>query len=146
MIKISFPLEILAFGHGLDGLGGVHVSPKRNKEFYEWLKNQKDINRNTTRILNRNNYGYYRLDTLDQNLIEDLPNDTFFDIDKLKAESSVSRIKRSVHIVNLQQQCIESNVLKDIVMEEQDKSLNYFKSKRNVSDTDLKNLSKKGWV
>lgn len=136
--------DLLAFGHGLDGLGGIHVSPKRNKEFYEWLKKQKDINRNTTRILNRNDYGYYRLDTLDENLIQTLPEDTFFDIDSLKTESSISRIKRLVNIVNLQQQCVESDVLKDIVQEEQEKSLNYFKSKRNVTDTDLKNLSKKG--
>jgi hypothetical protein len=133
--------DLLGFGQGLDSLGGVHMGPKRNPGFYEWLKTQKDVKRNTNRLLNRQNYGYYRVDTLGARLAAMIPRDAPVQQSDITS-SSESRQTRAVKIVNQHQQCIESNVLRTMVNETPDKTLGYFGSKSNVLPGDLKLLSK----
>ncbi|MCK9591645.1 MAG: hypothetical protein M0Q91_06525 [Methanoregula sp.] len=133
--------DLLGFGQGLDSLGGVHMGPKRNPGFYEWLKTQKDVKRNTNRLLNRQNYGYYRVDTLGARLAAMIPRDAPVQQSDITS-SSESRQTRAVKIVNQHQQCIESNVLMTMVNETPDKTLGYFGSKSNVLPGDLKLLSK----
>lgn len=133
--------DILGFGYGLDSLGGVHAGAKRPPEFYEWLKAHKDLKRNTNRLLNREDYGYYRVDTLGDRIAGMIPKDAPVQQSDI-ITASESRQTRAVKIVNLHQQCIESTVLRTIVNENPDKTLKYFKSKSNVLETDLKLLSK----
>jgi hypothetical protein len=133
--------DLLGFGYGLDSLGGVHMGAKRNREFYEWLKNHKDLIRNTNRLLNREDYGYYRVDTLGDKIAEMIPKDApIRQSDIISAPES--RQTRAVKIVNLHQQCVESTVLRRVVDENPEKTLEYFGSKANVLETDLKLLSK----
>jgi len=133
--------DLLGFGQGLDSLGGVHMGPKRNPEFYEWLKAHKDLKRNTNRLLNRENYGYYRVDTLGAGITGMVPKDAPVQQSDITS-SSESRQTRAVKILNQHQQCLESTVLRTMVNENPDKTLGYFSSKSNVLASDLKLLSK----
>jgi hypothetical protein len=139
--KVLSARDLLGFGQGLDSMGGVHMGPKRNPEFYEWLKTQKDVKRNTNRLLNREDYGYYRVDTLGARITCMIPKDAPVQQNDIMSASE-SHQTRAVKIVNLHQQCVESTVLRTIVNETPDKTLEYFRSKSNVLETDLKNLVK----
>ena len=133
--------DLLGFGQGLDSLGGVHMGPKRNPEFYEWLKARKDIKQNTNRLLNRKDYGYYKVVGLGDRIGGMIPKDApVLPSDIISA--SESRQTRAIKIVNLHQQCVESTVLKTMVNENPDKTLGYFGSKSNVLPVDLKLLTK----
>jgi hypothetical protein len=133
--------DLLGFGQGLDSLGGVHTGPKRNLGFYEWLKAHKDVLRNTNRLLNREDYGYYRVDTLGAGIVGMIPKDAPV-LQSDVISPSENRQARAVKIVNLHQQCIESTVLRTMVNETPDKTLGYFGSKSNVLPVDLKLLSR----
>jgi hypothetical protein len=133
--------DLLGFGHGLDSLGGVHMGPKRNPEFYEWLKAHKDIKLNTNRLLNREDYGYYKVISLGDRIAGMVPKDVPVQMSDITSFSE-SRQTRAVKIVNLHQQCVESTVLKTMVNETPEKTLGYFRSKRNVLENDVKLLSK----
>jgi len=133
--------DLLGFGQGLDSLGGVHTGPKRNPGFYEWLKAHKDVKQNTNRILNRNDYGYYKVKNLGESLLKMVPKGVPVQPGDITS-SSENHQTRAVKIVNMHQQCVESTVLRTIVKESPDKTIGYFRSKSNVLETDLKNLTK----
>lgn len=134
--------DLLAFGYGLDSLGGNHSGKKRGKEFYEWLQKNKAILTNSNRLLNIEDYGYYKLDSLGSAINEIFPSDAIAPISE--AESAIeSRSRRTIKIVNLQQQCKETVRLKQLTAESQENTLNYFKSKRNVMEGDIKLLRKR---
>jgi hypothetical protein len=139
--KVLSARDLVGFGYGMDSMGGVHASAKRPPEFYEWLKSQKNVQRNTKRLLNRNDYGYYRVDALGEKLTAMIPKDAPVQQSDITSTSD-SRQTRAVKIVNLHQQCVESNVLRTMVNESPDKTLGYFRSKSNVLEADLKNLVK----
>ncbi len=133
--------DLLGFGHGLDSLGGVHMGPKRNPGFFEWLKAHKDIKMNTNRLLKREDYGYYKVVSLGDRIAGMIPKDAPVQQSDV-ISASESRQTRAVKIINLHQQCVESTVLRTIVNETPEKSLGYFRSKRNVLENDVKLLSK----
>ncbi len=139
--KVLSARDILGFGYGLDSLGGIHSGPKRNPEFYEKLKSMKDVSRNTKRLLNVDDYGYYRFDSVKDNLEIIYPANALISINDLNT-GSASRLEKYLKIVNLQQQCIEADKLAQVTTEEPDKSLDYFKSKKNVLKSDLERLSR----
>jgi len=133
--------DLLGFGHGLDSLGGIHMGPKRDPKFYEWLKAHKDLKKNTNRLLNRENYGYYKVDNLGERIMGMIPKDAPIQQSDI-ISAPESRQTRAVKIVNLYQQCVESAVLMTMVNENPDKTMEYFGSKSNVLETDLRRLSK----
>jgi len=135
--------DLLAYGYGLDCLGGNHVGPKRNPEFYEWLKTQKSITRNTTRLLNVRDYGYYRADLLGEAARSIYPKNALIEYEE-SLSATASRQKRLLQIVNMQQQCLEAEALKGVIDESGDASLDYFSSKKNVVKSDLKGLARRG--
>jgi hypothetical protein len=135
--------DLLAYGYGLDCLGGNHVGPKRNPKFYEWLKTQKSITRNTTRLLNIRDYGYYRADLLGETARGIYPEGALIGYEE-SLSATASRQKRLLQIVNLQQQCLEAKALKGVIDESGDASLDYFSSKKNVVKGDLKGLARRG--
>ncbi|MCC4771861.1 hypothetical protein FXV91_17330 [Methanosarcina sp. DH2] len=139
--KVLSARDLLGFGYGLDSLGGVHAGPRRDKAFYEKLKEMKDVTRNVNRLLNVEDYGYYRFDTIKDNIESFYPENALIEKEELFINVE-SRVQNYLKIVNLQQQCIEADKLTQIVDENPDKSLDYYKSKKNVKDTDLKDLSK----
>ena len=141
--KVLSARDLVGFGYGMDSMGGVHASAKRPPEFYEWLKTLKDVKRNTNRLLNREDYGYYRVDTLGSGIAGMIPKDAPV-LQSDVTSSSESRQTRAVKIVNLHQQCVESTILRTMVNETPDKTMKYFRSKANVLETDLKNLMKSG--
>jgi len=140
--KVLSARDLLAFGHGLDSLGGIHTSQRRPPEYYEMLKTKKDINRNTNRLLNIDNYGYYIYDTLGNKFETLYPENALINKDLLNTPVK-TRLTKLIKIVNLQQQCLEADKLGQIINETPDESLNYFESKRNVLDNDIKLLSKR---
>ena len=135
--------DLLGFGQGLDSLGGVHTGPKRNPGYYEWLKAHKDIKQNTNRLLNRDDYGYYKVKNLGSSLLKMVPKGVPVQPGDITSPSE-SHQTRAVKIVNMHQQCVESTVLRTIVRETPYKTLGYFRSKSNVLESDLKNLVKSG--
>ena len=139
--KVLSARDLVGFGYGMDSMGGVHASAKRPLAFYEWLKTQKNVKRNTNRLLNREDYGYYRVDTLGQKIAEMIPQDAPILQSDIISQSE-SRQTRAVKIVNLHQQCVESTILRTIVNENPDTTMKYFRSKANVLESDLKNLTK----
>ena len=139
--KVLSARDLLGFGYGLDSLGGVHVGPKGDPAFFEKLKAMKDVQANVKRLLNVEDYGYYRFDLV-KDKIEDLyPKDALIKKEDLDIGVN-SRVEKYLKIVNLQQQCLEADKLLQIIDENPGKSLDYFKSKKNVVKTDLKRLSK----
>jgi hypothetical protein len=133
--------DLLGFGYGLDSLGGVHMGPKRNPDYFNWLKTRKDVKRNANRFLNRGDYGYYRVDLLGDKISTMVPKEvpvTRSDI----VSASKTRQARAFKIVNMHQQCIEAQVLQTIVSESPENTLKYYRSKQNVGENDLKLLSK----
>ena len=133
--------DLLSFGHGLDSLGGVHVGPKRSKEFFEWLKKHKDLFKNSTRILNKEDYGYYRYEE-NTNIEKIYPNDALFSPELITNAPAFSTKRKLLNIVNLQQQILETNKLREIVEEHPDKTIDYFSSKKCVKKEDIKQLKK----
>jgi len=133
--------DLLGFGQGLDSLGGVHMGPKRNPQFYEWLKAHKDIKQNTNRLLNREDYGYYKVISLGDKIAGMIPKDAPIQQSDI-ISAPESRQTRAVKIVNLHQQCVESTVLRTMVNENPENTLGYFRSKQNVLENDIKLLSK----
>lgn len=131
--------DLLTFGHGLDGLGGIHTGPKRGEQFYNWLREHKNVLENTTRILNRNEYGYYRY-MMEADLKSIYPEDALLPIDTVVKEEKFSTKRRFFSIVNLHQQVLESNKLREITRENPDKSIDYFDSKKCVSKDDIKQM------
>ncbi|MCX6821985.1 MAG: hypothetical protein NTW30_04375 [Candidatus Aenigmarchaeota archaeon] len=134
--------DLLAYGHGFDSFGGIHCPAKRGKQFYEWLKKQKNIKANTTRILNKEDYGYYKYSEEDIQIESIYPNDALFGLNEINGKTSFSTKKRYFGIVNLQQQALESINLRRIVKEKSDKTIEYFETKKNVKQEDIKLLKR----
>ncbi len=132
--------DLLAYGHGLDSLGGTHVPPKRGKNFYEWLKKQKDIESNTTRILNIDDYGYYKYGVEGVKVEDFYPKDPLTKIVDIEDKPSFSTKKRFFDIENLHQQVSETVNLRRLVKEESNKTIDYFKHKKSVTSEDIKLL------
>jgi hypothetical protein len=139
--KVLSARDLLGFGYGLDSLGGVHAGPRRDKEYYERLKAMKDVPRNVNRLLNVEDYGYYRFDTIKDDIEQFYPENALIEKEQLFTNVE-SRVQNYLKIINLQQQCIEADKLTQIINENPGKSLDYYKSKKNVIDSDLKDISK----
>jgi len=146
--------DLLAFSLGLDCFGGTHVAPRRSKEFYEWIKKQKDTYKNKTRILNRGDYGYYRysegtlnsyFDTGDKlpNVLDIYPNDSIIDISDIIDKDSFTSKKRLVDIENVHQQSVECENLKKVTHENPDKTMDYFGEKKCVKDNDINKIRRR---
>lgn len=133
--------DLLAFGYGLDSLGGIHTGPKRGKQFFEWIKKHKDILKNTTRVLNKEDYGYYRYKE-EADLQKVYPEDALIPIVDIVQKKSFHTKKRLLNIVNLQQQLVESSKLREITKESPDKTIDYFESKKCVSKGDVRHMRK----
>ncbi len=131
--------DLLGFGFGLDSLGGVHVGARRPKEFFERLKEQKDIQRNVNRLLNRGDYGYCRFDIVADGPPAGYPSDALVPREELNGGNH-SRCARLVQTVDLQQQCLEADQLRTVVQEMPDRTVRYFETKQHVPPKDLKQM------
>ena len=134
--------DLIGFGFGLDSLGGVHVGARRPKEYFEKIKAQKNVQRNTNRLLNREDYGYYRFDLVADGLPTSYPEDALISRDEVDG-AVPSRCKRLVDTVNLQQQCLEADQLRTVVQETPEETVAYFRSKRYVPSEDLKQMGQR---
>jgi len=146
--------DLLALSLGLDGFGGKHVAARRGKEFYEWIKKQKDTYKNKTRILNRTDYGYYRYseDHLKSyfetegglpNPMEIYPEDPIVDLSNIIEKDSFTSKKRLIDIENVHQRALECNNLGIITHEKPDETINYFDKKKCVKNKDIKQIKRK---
>lgn len=133
--------DMLAFGHGLDCLGGVHTGPKRNKAFFEWMKEHRNLE-NAVRLFNKQDYGYYRINSPDIKIDEIFPSDSLYPIGEMQ-DVGKSRLKRLTSIINLHQQSMESENLQYLVNENPNKTIDYFDAKEMISKDDIKHLIKK---
>lgn len=133
--------DLLGFGFGLDSLGGIHQGPRRSAKFYEKLKLQKNVKTNSARILNRDDYGYYRVNQLGASLPQIYPQDAIIPLRDIE-QANDSRIERSLKIVNNQQQCVEACALRTVIKESGKSSFKYFKGKKSLPEQDLKKLEK----
>jgi hypothetical protein len=134
--------DLIGFGFGLDSLGGVHIGARRSKDFFEKLKAQKNVARNTNRLLNREDYGYYRFDLVADGLPSCYPADALIPRGELDG-MSLARCKRLVNTVNLQQQCLEADHLRTVVKETPGQTVGYFRAKQHVPSEDLKQMGQR---
>ena len=137
--------DLLGFGYGLDSMGGIHAGPRRSEEFYIWLKQNKDIISNAKRILDISKYGYYKSDSKGIEITKLFPENPVIGYSNY-IQGTKSKQERIINIVNLQNKCIESTNLVQVVREEKNKTLDYFSSKKDIMDVDidlLKNTKEK---
>lgn len=135
--------DIVGFARGLDSFGGVHVGSRKSKEYYEWLKQNKNVEENSIRLFDKKGYGYHKAFVSDRIEIEKFfPEDSTISIKNVDF-SKQSSLKRNLAIINMEQQIIESANLGVKVHEEPKKTAAYFSSKKFLSPVLLRKLLKK---
>ncbi len=132
--------ELLGFGFGFDSLGGAHVGARRSKEFYEKLKQMKNIPRNTQRVLCIDDYGYYRKDLLtEKEFMNKVYNDLNLPLADIYNEVHGSS-DRILKILNKSQQNKEAGILRTL-LSERETCVNTIKHYESKDKIDVKDVS-----
>lgn len=132
--------ELLGFGFGFDSLGGIHVGPKGSAEFFEKLKQMKDIKRNTQRVLCIDDYGYYRKDLLtEKEFMNKIYNELDLPLADIYYESQGSS-DRYLKILNKSQQNKEAENLR-VILSERENCVNTIKHYELKDKIDRKDVS-----
>lgn len=137
--------DLLGFGHGLDGLGVNHLGPKRGENFFKWIKSQKNkgvILSNAIRLFNKEDYGYYQINSPNIDLEQIYPSDGIYSIDNLQSVTEY-QLKKLTSVTNLQQLSLECMNLENLVDESPNETIEYFSSKEMIKRDDIKRLIKK---
>lgn len=127
--------DILSFGYGFDTIGGQHIRRRLPPEVRAKILSSKDISKNSLRLFNKDDYGYYR--AIKKETIKEIyPPDSSIPLgllEKLMAPSNIDKL------FNQEQQGLEAINLRTVIKEE-NKLLNYLKRKRFVDQKDIKSI------
>ena len=135
--------DIVGFVRGLDSFGGIHVGSRRSKEYYEWLKQQKNVVENSVRLFDKKGYGYHKMFISDKKEIQKFfPEDSVITINNIDFDKK-SALQRNLGIINMEQQLMESKNLGIKVHEEPEKTAEYFNNKQFLSKPLLRKILKK---
>lgn len=130
--------DFLGFGFGLDCMGNSHRSPCFPPDFArKMVPSPKKI-----RVLNREEYGYYRVDVANLATEVHYPADSPIEINAVLSAPSQAGKERLVEQVNLHEQTAECITLQQVVSEKIDHTYDYFESKSCLQEKDLKILTK----
>jgi hypothetical protein len=129
--------DFLGFGLGLDSIGNSHRVQPIPPDHVKMIPFTKKI-----RVLNRDEYGYYRIDLA--NIANEIhyPTDSPVPLDNILSTTSHAGKERLVKQVNLHEQTAECITLQQVITEKIDHTYDYFQSKSCLNDKDLKILTK----
>ena len=131
--------DFLGLGLGLDNIGNSHrtrpVPPHVAKEMVPVSKK--------FRVLNRNEYGYYRVDIPNISNGIHYPPDSPISLNQIVSTASQEGKRRLVEQVNLHEQTAECLTLQQIISEEKGHTFHYFQSKSCLDAKDLKILARR---
>jgi len=129
--------DFLGLGLGLDSIGNSH----RTRPLpYHVAKENTPVSKKI-RVLNRSEYGYYRLDLPDLVSGMHYPIDSPISLDQIVSTTSQAGKERLVEQVNLHEQTAECFTLQQIISEEKSHTFDYFQSKSCLDKKDLKILT-----
>jgi len=130
--------DFLGFGLGLDSIGNSHRGQPLPPDYArKIIPSPKKI-----RVLNRNEYGYYRVDVANIANETHYPTDSPVPLNNILSTISHAGKERLVQQVNLHEQTAECITLQQVVSEKVDHTYDYFQSKSCLNDKDLKILTK----
>jgi hypothetical protein len=90
---------------------------------------------------NKDDYGYYRVNSPNIKLDDIFPSDALYPVKELQ-DACMSKMDRVSGIVNLQQQSAECTTLENLVNEKPHKTIDYFATKEMITKEDIKRLVK----
>lgn len=114
--------DFIAYGFGVDVLGGSHIGMKMPKAFFEKMKKAVDAQQlNKKRVFIKSDYGYYKTNAK-KDLEQVYPSDTRISLDKIMDDTQ----KTWQNLFNMEQQAIEASKIR--------KRLGELKSKETILD------------
>lgn len=128
--------DILGFGTGLNSLGEKRTIFKPNRSFLEQIKTNP---LNKFRLFNKENYGYWKSISVEE-LENVYPEDCTLQFTEFTNPSQMNHVQK---VFNIEQLALESHILRDVITENPDDSLDYIKTKSYVVQDDI-NLLEKG--
>lgn len=129
--------DILTGGAGVDCIGRLHIGGGGNGKKITDLRVIEKMKLNRIRLFNKEDYGYYRLET--KSLPFQLPRDNIINKDLLL---DLDKGKKFSDIFNMQQLTIENKKIREEIIENFRPLSKIEKEKKNVSRLDLKSLQK----
>lgn len=130
--------DFLGFGLELDIVGNSHRGQPLPSDYARKITPSPK----KFRVLNRDEYGYYRVDLANIANETHYPTDSPIPLSSILSTRSQAEKERLVQQVNLHEQTAECVTLQQIVSEKVDHTYDYFQSKSCLSDKDLKILTK----
>lgn len=128
--------DILGFGTGLSSLGEKRTIFKPNRSFLEQIKTNPV---NKFRLFNKEDYGYWKSISVEE-LKNVCPEDCSLPFTEFNNPSKMNYVQK---VFNVEQLALESHILKGVIAESPDESLDYVKTKKYVVQDDI-NLLEKG--
>ena len=113
---ISPAKDILGFFSGLDSFGAAHVPLKLTPDLYRRLGTHTKLP--PIRFFNRNDYGYYREDTIDIKRMFTFKNDLIFDFDLLDSLTNLNEKRVLQRVLNAKEQGLETKMIRQKIREE----------------------------
>ena len=122
--------DFIAYGFGLDVLGGTHSAPKLPKEFFEKMKKAIAKNQsNKKRLFIKKDYGYYKIDKKSE-IEKVFPDDTSVSLAKIFSDNN----KVWQQLFNMEQQAIEAGEIRRRLGElgQNESVVEYIKTKNQI--------------
>lgn len=122
--------DFIAYGFGVDILGGSHIGMKMPKAFFEKMKKAVDAQQlNKKRVFIKSDYGYYKTNAK-EDLEQVYPNDTRISLDKIMDDTQ----KTWQNLFNMEQQAVEASKIRKRLGELKSKEtiLDYIKEKTQI--------------
>ncbi|MEM3008186.1 MAG: hypothetical protein QXI71_04435 [Candidatus Bathyarchaeia archaeon] len=122
--------DFIAYGFGVDVLGGSHIGMKMPKAFFEKMKKAIDAQQlNKKRVFIKSDYGYYKTNAK-KDLEQVYPSDTKISLDKIINDTQ----KTWQNLFNMEQQAIEAAKIRKRLgeLKSSETILDYIKEKAQI--------------
>jgi hypothetical protein len=132
--------DILTFGFGFDALGDQHIRRVFPPDVAKMIRERMINSSPLIRLFNNKDYGYYK--TSDLSMLENIyPKDeTSIPFDNFRVFNT--KAKHSQTLFNSERIGLEAMKYQRLIIEETDKTSDYFKTKKYVREKDIKDLVK----
>jgi len=129
--------DVLGFGVGLSSLGEKRTEFKPNKAFLSFIQTNP---LNKFRLFNKKEYGYWKAISA-TDLEKVYPSDSSIPVSAFKdAIKNVTQFNYIQKVFNSEQLALESYNIKEVIIEDAEKTLDYIKKKKYVTPDDVKVL------
>ena len=122
--------DFIAYGFGLDVLGGSHIGLRLPKAFLEKMKKAIDAQQqNKKRIFIKSDYGYYRTNAK-KDVVDVFPKDTNISLDNIINDTQ----KTWQNLFNMEQQAVEASEIRKRLgeLKSSETILDYIKQKTQI--------------